>query len=252
MKVFSLTLAASLAATAVWTQQKPPQIKSQKEAEAVMAIQNAADSDARIQAVENLLSKFADTEYKAYALQTAAMSAQEKNDYEKMVLYAERTLEADPKSYIAMLMMASGIPQRTREFDLDKEEKLGRAEKLAKDAMEELKIAVKLNPALPDEQWEAVKKDLQSQAHDALGMVALVRKKFDVAIEEFKASIGAGGSSDPATKVRLGTAYVGAGKNDEAIAALDEVLADPQLNPVIRQYAQQEKKKAEAAKAVKK
>ena len=48
---------------------------------------------------DNLLTNFADTEFKAIALQVAAASAQQKNDFEKMVVYAERTLEADPKNY---------------------------------------------------------------------------------------------------------------------------------------------------------
>ena len=55
-------------------------------------------------------ANFADTEFKAIALQVAAASAQQKNDFEKMVVYAERTLEADPKNYPAMLMLANGSP----------------------------------------------------------------------------------------------------------------------------------------------
>ena len=104
--------------------QAQPKPKSQKEVEAIQAIFNAQDPDGRIAAAENLLTNFADTEFKAIALQVAAASAQQKNDFEKMVVYAERTLEADPKNYAAMLMLANGIAQRTREFDLDKEEKL--------------------------------------------------------------------------------------------------------------------------------
>src|SRR5690348_11033297 len=81
---------------------KQPQPKSPKEQEALMAVFNTQDPDARIAAVENLLTKFADTEFKAVALQIAAASAQQKNDFEKMVLYSERTLEADPANYAAM------------------------------------------------------------------------------------------------------------------------------------------------------
>ncbi len=75
-----------------------------------MAIFNAQTPDARIAAAEKLLTEFADTEFKAVALQIAAASAQQKNDFEKMVVYAERTLEADPKNYPAMLMLATASP----------------------------------------------------------------------------------------------------------------------------------------------
>src|SRR3954447_18962370 len=110
-------------AGAVLVAQNQPRPKSQKEVEALQAIFNTQDPDARIAAVEKLLSNFADTEFKAVALQVAAMSAQQKNDYEKMVIYAERTLQVDPNSYQAMLMLASGLATHTKEFDLDKEEK---------------------------------------------------------------------------------------------------------------------------------
>jgi tetratricopeptide (TPR) repeat protein len=233
-----------LAAMLAFGQAKPPQPKSQKEQEAVMAVFNAQDPDARIAAAEALLTKFADTEFKAIALQVAAMSAQQKNDFEKMVIYAERTLEADPKNYSAMLMLASGLAQRTREFDLDKEEKLTRAEKYANSAMELVKTATKPRPDLTDEQWESAKKDFTAQAYEALGLAALVRKKYDVAATNFKAAVDTGAQADPATMVRLASAYNFLGKADEAIAVLDKVNALPDVNPQIKQVAQAERNKA--------
>jgi len=241
-------MAISLAAG----QAKQPQPKSQKEVDAVMAIQNAPDPDARIKAVEDLLRNFADTEFKAFAYTMAAAAAQMKNDFEKMSLYAEKTLEVDPKSFSAMIMLAAGIPQRTREFDLDKEEKLARAEKYARAAAEAIKTAEKPRPDITDEQWEGAKKDVTSQAHEALGLIAMARKKYDVAIKEFKTSIEVGASPDPTTKVRLASAYNSNGNFDEAIATADQVMADPQLDPTLRQFAQQEKTKAQQSKAAKK
>lgn len=228
---------------------KQPQPKSQKEVEAIQALANAADPDARIAAAENLLRSFADTEFKVVALQMAAVAAQEKNDFEKMVIYCERTLEADPKNFGSMLMLASAIAQRTREFDLDKEEKLAKAENFAKNAVTAVKEALKPRPDITDEQWAGAKKDVESQALEAMGLIAMARKKYDAAIESFKASIAAGASQDPATVVRLASAYNNAGKFDEADATVDKLIADPQLNPVIRQFAQEEKKKAAAGKA---
>lgn len=244
--------AACLAGVMIVAAQKPPQPKSQKEVDALMAIQNAPNADARIKAVEDLIKNFADTEYKPFAFQVAAASAQEKNDFEKMVFYSERTLEIDPKNFSAMIMLAGGIPQRTREFDLDKEEKLARAEKYAKDAMGAIETAVKPRPDITDEQWTGVKKDFTAQAHEALGMIALARKKFDEAIKSFKMSIDTAATPDPATKVRLAAAYNNNGNFDEAIAVLDPVLADPQTNPVIKQFATNEKTKATQGKAAKK
>jgi tetratricopeptide (TPR) repeat protein len=238
-----------LAAASMWAQ-KQPQMKSQKEVDAFMAIQNAADPDSRIAAVEKFLVGFADTDFKALALYIATVSAQQKNDYEKIMLYGERTLEADPKNYATMLILAGAIAQRTREHDLDKEEKLSRAEKLAKEAGELAKVATKPNPQLTDEQWAEAKKDFDAQSHESLGIVAMGRKKYDVAITELKAAIDING--DLASQVRLGQAYNFSGKHDEAIAVLDKVMANAEAPPAVKQIAQAEKVRAVQAKAQKK
>jgi len=230
----------------LWSQevQKQPQVKSQKEAEAVMAIFQAPDADARIKAAQELITKFADSEFKVIAMQMIAASYQQKNDYENMVVWAERTLEADPKNYHAMLMLATGIAQHTREFDLDREEKLARAEKYAHGAMEILKTLPKPRPDVPDDQWEAAKKDFTAQAHEALGLAALARKKYDVAIAELKLAIEGAANPDYATMVRLGAVYNLAGKYDEAIATLDKVMAASDVHPTIKQFAQAERARA--------
>lgn len=224
--------------------QKQPRVKSQKEAEAVMAIFQAPDADSRIKAAQELITKFADSEFKAIALQMIAASYQQKNDYENMVVWAEKTLEADPQNYHAMLMLATGIAQHTREFDLDREEKLARAEKYAHDAMEILKTLPKPRPDVPDDQWEAAKKDFTAQAHEALGLAAMARKKYDIAIAEFKLAIEGAANPDYATMVRLGAVYNMAGKYDDAIAILDKVMGAAEVHPTIKQFAQAERARA--------
>jgi tetratricopeptide (TPR) repeat protein len=227
---------------------KQPQPKSKGEADALMAIFNTQDVDGRIKAAEELLTKYVDTEFKTVALQIIAVSYQQQNDFEKMVIYAERTLESDPNNYVAMLMLASAIPQRTREFDLDREEKLARAEKFARSAEEALKTAPKPRPDIPDEQWAAVKKDFSAQAHEALGLAAMVRKKYDVAIAEFKTAIETAPTPDPTVMVRLGAVYNLTGKYDEGIAVLDKVMAATDVHPQVRQFAQAERVRAIQAK----
>lgn len=246
--MIQMAAGAALAA-ALLVAQKPPQPKSQKEVEALMAIQNAATPDARIAAIEDLLTKFADTDYKPMVLEIAASTMQQTGDFEKMMVYAERALEANPKNVNVLLMMAMGIAQRTREFDLDRDEKLARVEKMAKDAEGMIDTLPKPNPAIPDDQWEGAKKDYRSQVFETRGMVATVRKKYDVAAAEFAKAIEAANTKDPATFVRLASAQNGAGKPDEALATIAKLMAMPDLNPVVKQFADQEKARAEKLKA---
>ena len=248
-KLFSLAAGLALASGFLMAQPKP---KSKGEYDAIMAIQTATTPEAQLAAVDNLLGKYADTEFKPMVLQMAMQAAQQMGDQAKMTVYAERALQADPKNYMVMLMLAQSIAQRTREFDLDKEEKLKQAEKYANDGIELVKVAPKPRPDLPDDQWNAAKKDFEAQGYEALGVVALVRKKFDEAATQFKKAVDTQATPDPATKVRLASAYNGMGNYDGAITLLDGVLADQQIHPTIRQVAGQEKLKAAQGKAAKK
>ena len=237
---------AMLAATAVMMQAQKP--KSQKEVDAIMAIQNAQTADARIQAVEELITKFPDTEFKSQVLNIAGDAAAQKRDNAKAMFYYDDALKADPKNFSAMLMLAGLLAQTTREFDLDREEKLTKAEKYAHGAMDLIPKAEKPQPAT-EEQWAGVKKDLTAQAHEDLGLIASVRKKHDVAVTEFKAALDGASNPEPATMVRLAGAYTDSGQPDQAVALLDKVLAIPNVSAGIKSVAQGEKARAEKAKS---
>jgi tetratricopeptide (TPR) repeat protein len=231
-------LALAVAVPCLLAQPKP---KSQKELEALQAMFGAQTADARIAAAENVLTNFADSEFKTVTLYLEAVSYDQKHDYEHTLVFGERALEADPKYYQAMLLLAGVIAQHTKEFDLDREEKLAQVNKYAKTALDLIKDAPKPNPSLSDDQWTAGKKDLAAQAHAAIGVGALVSKKFGEAESEFKQSIEVADKPDAATMVRLGKAYSEDGKYDEAIAQFDKVMAMPDVSVQVRQIAQAER-----------
>lgn len=243
--------AATLAAASLFAQ--GPQPKSQKELDAVQALFGAADNDARIKAGNELITKFADTQFKPLALYIITSAYFDKKDYTNSVIQGERCVEADAKSALAAhckIMIATSLVSVTKEFDFDKEEKLGRADKLAKEAIDGVKVAAKFNPNLTDEQWEGAKKSYIGEAHLAMGMGATVRKNWNDAITNFKAAI----DNDPAnhgTYIRLGIAHSSAAKFDDAIATFDKVIAMSGVDPGILNFAKAEKDKAVKAKGAK-
>jgi tetratricopeptide (TPR) repeat protein len=228
---------------------KTPQVKSQAEGQAVQALLQSQQGgpDAMIKAAEELLTKFADTEFKEIALFVESQAYKAKGDNTKAQIFAERVLEVDPQNFQATLLIGEVLVSSTRENDLDKEEKLGRGEKLLNQTIDILKTAPKPNPQLPDDQWAEAKKFMSAEAHNDLGLSALTRKKYDVAIVEFKTAQDL--DPQPAYQVRLASAYQSAGKNDEAIALVDKLLTDPQLHPQIKAVAQNVKQLATQAKA---
>lgn len=238
-------LAAFAAVAALAMAQKP---KTKAEADALVAIQNEQDPAAKIAKVDDFVQKFADTEYKTWAYTQAAQAADQKNDGNKVIIYSELAIEADPKAYHPMLMASAELARGTRENDLDKEEKLTKADKYARQAMEIIPTAVKPNLQITDPQWEEIKKEFIGDAHRDLGMIASVRKKYDVAIGEFKQAVEIPAQPDPATFIRLAAAYNDNKQPDDALAVLAKMPSMPQL----KSFMEREQKRAELIKAAKK
>lgn len=244
MRIRILTLlAGSLFLSLSLFGQKP---KSNKEVQAINAINAATTLDDRIKAIENVLTNFADTEFKPLLLLMAMQLEEQKGDYSQTLFYAQRVLDGDPKNADALSTMAVETANHTREFDLDKEEKLSKVDKWAKDAIENAKTLPKSNPNMTDDQLQAIRKDIQAQAYMALGISAGLRKKYDDSIANYKQSIDVAAKQDPATYIRLGQVYLDAGKFDDANSAFDQAMNNPTATPAVKQIAQS--RKAEVAK----
>ena len=217
---------------------KGPAPKSKAELEALQAMFGAnGNPDATIKAADDLLTKFADTDFKETALYLEADAYHNKGDDTKAQIFAEKALEVNPKSYQASIMLSEIVVHGTRENDLDKEEKLAKADKYAKDAMDFVKDVPKPNPQVTDAQWDEFKKGIVARAHNTMGLGNLTRKKYDSAAAEFKLAVD--NDPQPAYVVRQASALQAGGKNDEAIALCDKLLADANLHPMIKQVAQQ-------------
>jgi tetratricopeptide (TPR) repeat protein len=236
----------ALLAGAAWGQ-NPLRPKSQKELDALRAIDAAPSVDVKLQKIDDFLTAFADSDYKLALLDTAVGMAADKNDYPLTMAWGQRDLDANPNSYVAMLALASVTAANTREFDLDKDQKLTQADKWVNGALDLLKTAPRPYQ-FPEEKWPEAKKFYQASCYQTLGLIAMIRKKYDVAATEFQTAFDT--LPEPNYLVRLGDANVKAGKYDTAIAAFDKVLAMPDLNPVIKRVTQNKKNDALRRKGV--
>jgi tetratricopeptide (TPR) repeat protein len=244
--IAALTWAAlALGLSPLWAQK----VKSQKEQQAILAVQVAKTPDDRIAAIEKVLTDFADTEFKTALLQMAVQAEQEKNDYAQTVFYADRLLKADPMNAYALVTLASETARHTRENDLDKDEQLMKVDKWAKDGIEAAKVLPKIRPDIPDADWEGVRKDLEAQGYVALGMADALRKNYDGAATNYKESLKTGASPNPATLVRLSQVYMSSGRLEDANYTLDKVINTPNVPAQIKSVA--EALKAEVLKHIK-
>ncbi len=224
--------------------QKP---KSQKEVDALMAIQNATTVDARLKAIDDLLTNFADTEFKNQVLDMAVETARQKNDPALVAVWADRALQANPKDYIAMVDLASVTAGQMKPFDLNLADEAAKVDKNANGALGLIKDAAKPNPNMADADWTGYKQDLAASAYEAMGLADAVQKKYPEAIAAYKAGLAEHDS--PVLMVRLGQVYASSGQFDDAIAQFDKAAAHPQATPQVKQVALAAKAEAQKRKA---
>lgn len=239
-----VTVLLAVAITA-FPQAKPqPKPKSKGETTALQAVLAAQDPAGRIKAADDLLTKYADTEFKSFALYLVADSYAQLGNNDKAIVYSEQTLEADPKNYQAQTLLAKLYASTVKPTDLDKQEKLTKAGKYAADAIENLKTAEKPNPQLPDAEWTAMKNDFAGQSHLALGIVAAYQNKMDDATANFTKV--AEMDSDPVDLVRAGRVLLDLKKYAAAIPWFEKAAAFPGVPAQIKQIADSDIARAKA------
>ena len=205
-------------------QKKQPRAHSQDEADAFQKLMSEQRPDDQIKLIEDFLLAYPNTELKEYAYQAATQAYQAKNDYNKVLTYGELTLNENENNLVALLVLASAIPERTSKNDLDKDAKLTQAEQYAKRGLDVLS-KLTMPPNLTEEQWTQARKDAESTPHAALGMIALIREDFPKAETEFQMANDLTSRPDPVTFYRLGLCYSFEKKFDPALQALDKAAS---------------------------
>jgi tetratricopeptide (TPR) repeat protein len=218
------------------------------EAAALQAMLQAQTPDDQIKAADELIGKYPKTTYKAYALLTEANASEQKNDHAKAISFCEQALAADPKDFDAKILMANVIASQTSDADSDKADRLARAEKAAKEALDLIKTAAR--PVLfqmTDAEWTRMKNYSAMQAWQALGIAAEVEKKPDEAVADYEKGLAL--TPDAGLMLRAGRALEASQKYDDAIRWFDKAIAAPDADQQFKDIAARDKAHAAALKA---
>lgn len=253
LRIAALSAALTLAAIPVLAQQAAqPKPKSQKEVDALKKVQADAQAnnlDQEIQDINYTLENFADTEFKNMLLNMAMEASEKKNDYPNTVAYGEKVIQSDPNDITARVTLSQTIASHTHDTDLDKDQSIKKIQDYANKALELMKTNSAPPPGVNADQWPAFQKQLEGEAHDALGTAALLQKNYPKSIEEYKAASAV--FPNPVILTHLGKAYLGAKQWDDAIANADKVIAAPDANAAVKQIAEQQKAAATKMKGSK-
>ena len=221
-RFMTVALATLVCVTGLYAQM--PQFKSQEAFDAFMLVQGAVTPEQRAGAGVDFIAQFPKSEAVGLASYMVMLSYQQMNDFDNMLLYGEMVLDSNPAPGVrtgTLISLANAIPTRTREFDLDKEEKLNKAEDFAKQAMNLIPTIPKMDPNLTDDQWLETKMDFMSQCHEAIGSVMIKRRDYPAAEVSMRRALELSPNPAPYTMYQLSTSLSKQGKNEEAAELAD-------------------------------
>jgi tetratricopeptide (TPR) repeat protein len=187
---------------------RPPQAKTQPEFDAYNAtVANQKDPAATEKAADDFAAKFPDSELRVLIYKAAMRGYQNANNGDKMSEMAQKLLKLDPDDPEALLSVSEVIAERTRETDLDKDQRFDQAKKYALHALETVDTDVPIPANAPQGQIDAYKGLLRSSAFSVLGTIEYSQEKYADAEGYFRKSIDAyPAQPDPVVVLRLALA----------------------------------------------
>ncbi len=229
-------------ATAAPPAKRPPQAKTQPEFDAWKAAAANTDPAALEKASDDFATKFPESELRVLLYQTAMRLYQNANNAEKTEATGRKVLGFDGDNPEALVIVAEVIAEKTRDSDIDKDQRFGEATSMAQKALHTVDTDVQVPAGTPQEKVDAYKSFLRSSAYSSLGTIEFKKENYAAAQENFQKSIDAFPSSPAAVDVlRLALALDKQGKYPEALKVANRAVDLTQDNAAIGPTARRER-----------
>lgn len=203
---------------------RPPQAKTQPEFEAYKAVVAQPDAAAMEKAADDFATKFPDSELRVLLYKATMQKYQQTNNADKMLDVARKALNYDADDPEALLGVAQVLAERTRDTDLDKDQRLAEAKKNAERALVTIDTDLPTT-GVPAEQLNAFKGFLRSEAYAILGTLSFNAKNWAEAEPNLRKSIDAFPQQVDAVAVfRLAVALDMQNKIPEALKYADQAV----------------------------
>jgi len=233
---------ATQGAAATPAGKRPPQLKTKPEQDAYNTAAANTDVAALEKAADDFASKFPDSEVRVLLYQTAMRLYQNANNAEKSEAMGRKVLSLDGDNPEALAIVAEVIAERTRDSDIDKDQRFAEATSMAQKATQTVDTDISVPAGTPQEKIDAYKAFLRSNAYSSLGTIEYKKENYPTAQENFQKSIDAFPSSpDPAVVLRLALALDKQGKYPEALKVANHAVELTQDNTAIGTPARHER-----------
>jgi tetratricopeptide (TPR) repeat protein len=210
-------------AAAVPPGKRPPAAKTQPEFEAYKAAMALTDAAASEKAADDFAAKFPDSELRVVLYKAAMQKYQSTNNADKMLEVAQKALTFDADDPEALVGVAQVLAERTRDTDLDKDQKVAEAKKDAEHALITIDTDVPTTGYPPDK-LEQFKGFLRSEAYAILGTLASNAHNWPEAETNLRKSIDAFPEVDSVAALRLAVALDMQNKVPEALKYANQAV----------------------------
>jgi tetratricopeptide (TPR) repeat protein len=203
---------------------RPPQAKTQPEFDAYKTAAAITDPVQQEKAAADFAAKFPESELRPVLYKAVMHSYQAANNADKMLEMAQKVLSYDADDPEALLGVAQVLADRTRDTDLDRDQRLDEAKKDAERALVTVDTDLPTS-GYPPEQLKAYKDFLRSDSYAILGTVDFDKKDWPGAESDFRKSIDAFPQQvDPIAVFRLSVALDMQNKYPEALKFANQAV----------------------------
>ena len=220
---------------------RPPQAKTDPELAAWKAAAANTDPAALEKAADEFATKFPDSELRVLLYQSAMRSYQNANNAEKTEAMARKVLSLDPDNPEALALVAEVIANRTRDSDIDKDQRFAEGTTMAQKAIQTVDTDISVPAGTPQEKIDAYKALLRSNAYSTLGIIEFKKDNFSGAADYFQKSIDVYPSDpDPWVVLRLALTLDKEAKYPEALKVANHAVELAKDNTAILTPAKRE------------
>jgi tetratricopeptide (TPR) repeat protein len=203
---------------------RPPKVNSQEEFAAYKEAAALADAAGLEKASDDFAAKYPDSELRALLYRSAMQRYQMANNADKMFEMAKKVLAIDPDDPEALVGISQVLAERTRDTDLDKDQRLAEARKDAERALVTVETDIP-SSGYPPEQLASYKGYLRSEAYAVLGKLSSDAKNWPDAETNLRKSIDAFPQQvDSIAVLRLAVALDMQNKVPEALKYADQAV----------------------------
>jgi tetratricopeptide (TPR) repeat protein len=230
------------AAAAAPQGKRPPQAKTQPEFDAYKTAAASADAAALEKAADDFATKFPDSELRILLYKAAMQAYQRTGNSEKIVAMGRKALAIDPDDPESLVTVASELAEKTRDTDLDKDQRLDEAMKMAQKALQTVETDVAVPANTPQAQIDAYKGQLKSFAYSIIGTLEFKKDQFAQAEADLRKSIDAyPAQPDPVVVLRLAISLDRQEKYADALKEANRAVELTQDGTPAGQLARQER-----------